>query len=94
LPLQQMQGPGMQNRAVAPCGRGGFQDLMGEGCRWWSGGNLGGRTDVVADAAHQMTDSALVVWLVELGYAIVARRRSFFSRLLPKDTPTPPPNHN
>jgi predicted DCC family thiol-disulfide oxidoreductase YuxK len=25
-----------------------------------------------------------MVWLVELGYAIVARNRAFFSRLLPK----------
>ena len=25
-----------------------------------------------------------LIWLVELGYAIVARHRSFFSRLLPK----------
>jgi predicted DCC family thiol-disulfide oxidoreductase YuxK len=35
-----------------------------------------------------------LVWLVELGYVIVARHRSFFSRLLPKKAPNPPPNRN
>ena len=53
---------------------------------------------VLAETGHPTLARLLglppFVWLVELGYGIVARHRSFFSRLLPKDTPDPPPERN